>query len=269
MTGTLYLVATPIGNLQDITLRALETLKSVDIIACEDTRHTLKLLNHYDIRKPLISYYKGTEYESADRIIEQLNSAKNVALVSDAGMPCISDPGSILVAKLIEQGLKYTVIPGACAFVSALTLIGVDGHFTFLGFLPEKNKDKDRLLDEYKSLSSKLVFYSAPHDINKTLNYLFQKLGSRKVYLVKEITKIHENVIIGTLDTLRLEQPKGEFVVIVDGVIEVKKEPTSEEIKRELTLVMSNGIDKKQAILDVSNKLGIGKNAVYKVAIDL
>jgi 16S rRNA (cytidine1402-2'-O)-methyltransferase len=269
MSGILYLVATPIGNLQDITLRALETLKNVDIIACEDTRHTLGLLNHYEIKKPLISYYKGKEHEGSEKIIELLVQDKNVALVSDAGMPCISDPGSILVNKVIEHGIKYTVIPGACAFVSAATLVGLEGSFTFIGFLPEKKKDKDKLLKPFINTPSKLIFYAAPHDINRTLNYLYETLGNRKVYLVKEITKMFENVIQGFLESLQLDNPKGEFVIIVDEAKIEKKELTDEEIKEELLQLLSQGIDKKQAIVDMSKKYEISKNIVYKLAIDL
>jgi 16S rRNA (cytidine1402-2'-O)-methyltransferase len=269
MSGTLYLVATPIGNLQDITLRALETLKNVDVIACEDTRHTLKLLNHYEIKKPLISYYKGKEHESGEKIIDLLLQEKNVALVSDAGMPCISDPGSILVNKVMEQGLKHTVIPGPCAFACAVTLTGIEGAFTFIGFLPEKKKDKDKLLKEFILAPSKLIFYAAPHDINRALSYLYEMLGDRKVFLVKEITKIYENVISGTLKTLRLDEPKGEFVIIVEESNIEKKELSDSEIKEELLLQLSQGIDKKQAIFDISKKYEISKNVVYKIAIDL
>lgn len=269
MSGTLYLVATPIGNLQDITLRALETLRDVDIIACEDTRHTLRLLNHFEIKKPLISYYKGKEYEGAEKIIDLLLQDKNVALVSDAGMPCISDPGSILVNKVMEQGLKHTVIPGACAFVSAATLTGLDGAFTFVGFLPEKKKDKDKLLSPFINAPAKLIFYAAPHDINKTLSYLYDILGDRKVYLVKEITKMYENIIFGQLKSLQLDDPKGEFVIIVEEAKIEKTEFTDEQIKEELLQQISQGIDKKQAIFDISKKYEISKNIVYKIAIDL
>jgi 16S rRNA (cytidine1402-2'-O)-methyltransferase len=269
MSGKLYLVATPIGNMKDITFRAVETLKEVDIIACEDTRHTLGLLNYYEIKKPLISYYKGKEREGSENIINQLNSGKNIALVSDAGMPCISDPGSILVQEIRKNQLEYTIIPGACAVVSAVALTGIEGAFTFIGFLPEKKKDRDNILNNYKESPSKLIFYSAPHDVNKTIKYLGEMLGDRKVFLVKEITKIYENVIEGTLNTLQLENPKGEFVVIIDGKEVCNRFMTDEEIKQELTNEISSGIDKKQAIKNITDKFNLSKNQVYKLAIDL
>lgn len=269
MSGKLYLVATPIGNLQDITLRALETLKNVDIIACEDTRHTLGLLNYYEIKKPLISYYNGKEREGSAKIIELIEQGKNIALVSDAGMPCISDPGSILVQELMQKGISYTVIPGACAFVSAITLCGIEGAFTFIGFLPEKKKDRDNILENYKDIPSKLVFYAAPHDVSKTISYLYESLGDRKVFLVKEITKVYETVLCGMLSSLSIDNPKGEFVIIVDGAKKEIIELSDDEIIDELTLLISQGIDKKQAINDISKKYQISKNVVYKLAIEL
>lgn len=269
MSGKLYLVATPIGNLKDITLRAIETLKEVDIIACEDTRHTLGLLNHYEIRKPLISYYKGKEIEGSLEIINLLEQGKNVALVSDAGMPCISDPGSVLVSALMEKSLEYTVIPGACAFVSAVSLAGISGAFTFIGFLPEKKKDRDIILNNFKDTLAKLIFYSAPHDLNKNLDYLYEVLGNRKVYLVKEITKMYESVICGNLGELQLDNPKGEFVIIVEEAKRQKVELSDQEIKQELQKIIAQGIDKKQAITDIVKKYGISKNTVYKISIDL
>ena len=166
----LYFVATPIGNLADMSFRAVETLKNVDLIACEDTRHSLTLLNHYGIKKPLISYHKFNEKENSEKIIASLLEGKNVAVISDAGMPVISDPGNILVNMLIENGLEFTVIPGACAFVSALILSGLDSaRFCFLGFLPQKSSERKEFLEKYKNLDMTLIFYSAPHDIKKDI----------------------------------------------------------------------------------------------------
>ena len=169
----LYFVSTPVGNLKDITLRALEVLKSVDLIACEDTRTSLKLLNHYEIKKPLVSYHKFNERVAGEKLIDELKSGKNVAVISDAGTPIISDPGNVLCKMLIENDLEYTVIPGATAFVPALMLSGLDASkFSFIGFLPEKKKDVEEILSKYKNLDSTLIFYCAPHDIKKTVDVL-------------------------------------------------------------------------------------------------
>lgn len=269
MNGKLYLVGTPIGNLSDITLRALETLKSVDYIACEDTRHTLGLLNRYEIKKPLISYYKGKEREGGQKIAALVTQGKNVALVSDAGMPCISDPGSELVAMFAKEGLEYTVIPGPSAVISAVSLIGLDGAFTFLGFLPAKNKDKDKFIAPYIDSPAALIFYAAPHDLNDTLLYLYSALGQRKAYLVKEITKIYENVQTVTLDGTVVENPRGEYVIIVDGKPQEKKEISAQVLIAELKSAVESGVSKKEAAAALSQKYGIAKNAAYKLTIDL
>lgn len=269
MRGKLYLVATPIGNLGDITSRALETLKAVDIIACEDTRHTLQLLNKFAIKKPLISYYQQKEHEGSEQILTLLFEGKNVALVSDAGMPCISDPGSILVQKLIENNYEYTIIPGASAVICAVSLTGVTGSFSFLGFLPEKNKAKQEFLEGYKDLYSNLIFYSAPHDVNKDLDYLYTYFGERTVYLIKEITKIYEKVTKGNLSDLRVENAKGEFVIILEKKEKVVEEVTNEKIECQLNDLLKNGLDKKTAIKTVAETLKISKNVVYEVAIKL
>lgn len=269
MSGKLYLVATPIGNLGDITFRALETLKLVDIIACEDTRHTLQLLNKFEIKKPLISYYKQKEQEGSEQILTLLSEGKNVALVSDAGMPCISDPGSVLVQKLLENNMEYTIIPGASAVISAVSLTGIVGSFTFLGFLPEKNKAKLEFLEGYKDLYSNLIFYSAPHDVNKDLDYLYSYFGERTVYLVKEITKIYENVSKGSLENMRVENAKGEYVIIIEKKEKVVEDVSLERITSELNALLTGGMDKKTAIKTVANTLNISKNTVYEIAIKL
>ena len=192
----LYLVSTPVGNLKDMSLRALEVLKDVDIIACEDTRTSLKLLNHYEIKKPLVSYHKFNEKVAGEKLLAELNAGKNIALITDAGTPVISDPGNILCKMLVESGVEYTVIPGATAFVPALLLSGMDAaRFSFIGFLPEKKKDVEELLAGYKHLNSTLIFYCAPHDVKKTVETLHTYLGDRNACAVKEITKLHEKVI--------------------------------------------------------------------------
>ena len=265
----LYLVATPIGNLGDITIRALEILKSVDVIACEDTRHTLPLLTHFDIKKPLISYYKHKEKEGAEKIISLLNEGKDVALVSDAGMPCISDPGSEVVKELLNRGYEYTVVPGASAVVSAIALTGVDGSFSFIGFLPEKKKDITRLLAPYKDIDTNLVFYVAPHDVEDTIKVLYDNLGDRPLYAVKEITKIHEKVIVGRLSGITIENQKGEFVFVVGRPDGEKEEVSEDKLRFELSELIFGGMDKKTATKTVAEKYGISKNIVYKLSIDI
>lgn len=263
----LYFVSTPIGNLKDITLRALETLKEVDLILCEDTRHSLKLLDFYDIKKPLMSYHKFNEKERVDEVITLLSEGKNVAVISDAGTPVISDPGNVLSIALRENNVDFTVIPGATAFVPALILSGRDASkFTFVGFLPEKNKDKDALLKTVESNEQTLIFYSAPHDVNRDLKYLGEKLGDRGVSVVKEITKIHEKTYVGTLCGLQIDEPKGEFVIIVDGNFGKAKEFTLTE-KEHVELYLSKGYSKKDAIKIVAEERGVSKNSLYKYTI--
>lgn len=263
----LYIVATPIGNLGDITERAKKVLSEVDVIACEDTRRTATLLACLGIKKPLVSYYKHKEKEGSEYLAELVESVKNVALVSDAGMPCISDPGSILVKEFRKRGLEYTVCPGPCAFVSAIALTGVTGAFTFLGFLPEKNKDKLDLVSSHKDTGANLIFYCAPHDLNKNLDFLYSVLGETKVYLVKEITKIFESVKEGNLSNLREEEPKGEYVIICEPA--AKKEISDEEIRVRLSAEISSGKDKKTAVKEVTERLSVSKNRVYKLSLEL
>ena len=269
MRGKLYLVGTPIGNLSDITLRALEVLKTADIIACEDTRHTLAMLNRYEIKKPLISYYKHKEKEGTEEIKSLLDEGKNVALVTDAGMPCISDPGSVLVKELYKSGYEYTVIPGASAVICAAALAGTEKGFTFVGFLPEKNKDKEKLLEAIKDLPHTVIFYAAPHDVNAVLGTLAEKLGNREVTVIKEITKIHETIVRGRLGETEIENPKGEFVIAVEPQESVEKNVSEEEIKEELESEIKKGNDKKTAIKKVSEKLKISKNIVYKISLKI
>ncbi|MFI3229893.1 MAG: 16S rRNA (cytidine(1402)-2'-O)-methyltransferase [Bacillota bacterium] len=267
MSGTLYLVGTPIGNLKDITYRAVETLGAVDIIASEDTRHTRILLDHYGIKKPLISYHMHKEREGTEEIIDILMQDKSVALVSDAGMPCISDPGAILVAEIHKRGLDVKVVPGATAVASAVALSGAStGGFTFVGFLPEKLKDKKAIVENLKTIAMPLVFYSAPHDLEKTISFLFDALGDRKLWAVKEITKMFETVYIGSLSNINIANMRGEFVLIVDGANVTKDEI---DIKSELQILLDNGSSKSQAVKDIAKKYGIAKNKVYEVSLEL
>lgn len=264
----LYFVATPIGNLLDMSFRAVETLKNVDLIACEDTRHSLTLLNHYGIKKPLISYHKFNEKESSQKIIASLLEGKNVAVISDAGMPVISDPGNILVNLLIEKGLEYTVVPGASAFTTALVLSGFNPlRFAFLGFLPEKKKEKEELLTPYKNLDCTLLFYSAPHDIKKDALALYEILGDRKAVAVREITKLHESVEPFNLKDGYPFEPKGEYVLVIEGK-EGKNDLLSLTEKEHIDFYVSLGDDKKEALKKVAKERGVSKSSLYKYTIE-
>ena len=263
----LYFVGTPIGNLKDISFRALEILKSVDEIACEDTRHTLGLLNAYDIKKPLFSYHKFNEKEAGEKIIEKLKDGKNIALVTDAGMPVISDPGNILVNLLVDSGEEFTVIPGACAFVSALVLSGLDASkFCFLGFLPSKNSDRKEFLNKYKDLDLTLIFYSAPHDVKKDIESIYEVFGDRRAVTVKEITKLHERVERFNLKDNISSDPKGEYVLLVEGG-KIENDNLKLSEKEHIELYVSQGMDKKEALKTVAKERGVSKSSLYKYTI--
>ncbi len=266
---TLYLVGTPIGNLGDITLRAIETLKNVDVIACEDTRHSMGLLNYYDIKKPLIACHKFNERDSIEKIASLLDEGKDVALITDAGMPAISDPGAILVDGLKNRGYNIAVIPGPTALTSAVALSGIlNPVFTFIGFMPPKKKEKDELVVPFKNIQTNLIFYSSPYDINKDTEYLYKTLGNREFYVVKEITKIHESSIKYQLEDFHIDDPKGEYVLIVCPGEKVEEKPQG-SIEEQLRQLLDNGVDKKEAIKQVSKNNKIPKDEVYKIAINL
>ena len=260
----LYFVSTPIGNIKDMTYRAVEVLNSVDVIGCEDTRHSIPLLNHYQIKKPLFSYQKFNEAKAGEKIIEMLKEGKSVAIISDAGTPVISDPGSVLVKMLIENGLEFTVVPGACAFVSALVLSGLDSSkFCFLGFMPSKAGERKAFLEKYKNLDMTLIFYSAPHDVKKDIESIYSVFGDRRAVAVKEITKIHESADRFNLSQGLPREPKGEYVLLVDGA-ECKNENLSLTEKEHIDLYLSQGIDKKEALKRVAKERGVSKSSLYK-----
>lgn len=265
----LYLVGTPIGNLKDISMRALDTLREVDAIACEDTRHSLKLLNYYDIKKPLFACHKFNEKESVDKIYAMLSEGKNVALITDAGMPAVSDPGALVVEGLRQKGAEIAVIPGPTAVTSAIALSGIcQPVFTFIGFLPQKTKDKDNLVLPFKDMTTSLVFYSSPYDINKDIAYLYQRLGDRTLHIVRELTKIHEEHILTTLKEGEQAEPKGEYVLIVECGEKVEQKPEG-SIEEQLRQAISRGVDKKTAIKQVAKANDLTKDEVYKIAINL
>jgi len=272
--GILYVCSTPIGNLEDITLRVLRILKEVDLIAAEDTRHTLKLLNHYGIKKPLISYHEHNKGIRENQIIEMLLSGKNIALVSDAGMPGISDPGEDLIKKAIEHGIKIVPLPGPSAFVTALVVSGLPtNRFVFEGFLPKKKSERIRFLNILKNDSRTLIFYEAPHRLLKLLEDIYEVLGNRRIVLARELTKIHEEIFRGDvktlLDIVRENGPKGEMVLVVEGYKGEAVKDESVNVRELVKKYMEEGLSKKEAIKKVSVDLGISKRDVYGQSLDL
>ena len=272
MVGTLYLVATPIGNLEDITIRALNILKEVDLIAAEDTRHTLGLLNHFQISKPLISYYKQTEKAKSEILISKLLEGKNIAVVSDAGTPGISDPGEEIVKQAIENNIKIVPIPGACALINAIIASGLSTkEFEFIGFLSTNKKEKIDKLNEIKYDTRTLVFYEAPHKLKSTLGVILEVFGDRKVVLAKEITKIHEEYIRGNLSTIieQIGDIKGEFVIIIEGNSISKKEIkinslNEKTLEEHYEFYENQGLEKKEIIKKIAKDRGTSKNDIYQ-----
>lgn len=272
MSGKLYLVATPIGNLEDITLRALRVLREVDIIAAEDTRHTLKLLNHFEIWKPLISYYKQNESTRSAELVEKLKSGKNIALVSDAGTPGISDPGEQIVKCAIQNNIEIVPIPGACAFVNALISSGMPTkEFCFLGFLSAVKKDRKEKLEEIKYETKTLIFYEAPHKLKSTLKDMLGILGNRNIVLARELTKIHEEFIRGRISDVleEIEEVKGEFVVVVEGSLASKKDVeiqnlNQKTLEEQYEFYENQRLSKKEIIKQIAKDRKISKNEIYQ-----
>ena len=274
MKGKLYLVATPIGNLEDITVRAIKILKEVDLIAAEDTRHTLKLLNYLEIKKPLISYYKQTEKIKSEILINKLLDGKNIAVVSDAGTPGISDPGAEIVKHAIENNIEVIPIPGACAAINALIASGLDtNEFYFIGFLPVNKKEKKEKLEKIKKINSTLIFYEAPHKLINTLENIKEVLGDRKIVLARELTKIHEEFIRGNISKI-LEKNieiKGEFVIIVEkSKIENEEKLFLENISLEehYKYYEKKGLEKKEIIKQIAKDKNTNKNVIYQYFIN-
>ena len=262
----LYIVGTPIGNLKDITERAKETLKRVDLIACEDTRRTAILLAALDIKKPMLSYYKQKEREGAEKIVAMLREGKEVALVSDAGMPVISDPGAILVHAAREAGISVETVPGPTAVTTAAALAGLDDGFVFLGFLPEKKSDRDKRIAPFLHSPLPLAFYAGPHDVKAILDYLLSALGDRKVYLARELTKLHETLTEITLAGGYTEEARGEYVILVEGKAE--SSPYLDLSPEEhLRTYLDAGLNKKTATKKVAAERGVPKDVIYKLTI--
>ncbi|MDE5667286.1 MAG: 16S rRNA (cytidine(1402)-2'-O)-methyltransferase [Clostridia bacterium] len=262
-------VSTPIGNLKDISLRALEVLKGADVIFCEDTRHSLKLLNAYEIKKPLFACHKFNEREAAERIIAAAKEGKEVAVISDAGMPVISDPGNVVCKALKDAGVEYTVIPGANAALSALILSAFPADkFAFIGFLPDKAGERKRLLEKYKNLDLTLIFHVAPQDVDPHICSIYEVFGERKACAVREITKLHEEAVTFNLSEGLNGEKRGEYVLIVEGAS--GENPLNElTVKEHLLHYISGGTDKKDAIKQVAKDRGVPKSEIYKIALNL
>ena len=272
MSGNLYLVATPIGNLEDITLRALRILKEVDIIAAEDTRNTLKLLNHFEIKKPLISNHRHNEDDREDVLINKLKEGKNIAVVSDAGTPGISDPGEVIVKKAIEENIQVIPIPGACAAINALIASGLDTkEFTFFGFLPLNKKLRKEKLEEIKNESKTSIIYEAPHKIKDSLKDLKTVIGNRKVVLAREITKIHEEFIRENIDDIidKCDDLKGEMILLIEaGEKEILENVLNNlSLEEHYNVYEKQGLDKKEIIKKIAKDRGVNKNEIYKYFI--
>lgn len=266
--GHLYIVATPIGNLEDITLRAINILKNVDIIAAEDTRHTLKLLNHFEISKPLISYHRHNEDIKTEVLIKELINGKDIALVSDAGTPGICDPGEEIIKECIEQNIEVIPIPGACAMINALICSGISTkEFIFIGFLPLNKKLRKEKLEEIQKANKTLILYEAPHKLESTLKDLSTILEDRKIVLAREITKIHEEFIRGDIEFLieKSKEIKGEIVLIIEA--NNKKEANKLldlSLEEHYKYYENQGLEKKEIIKKIAKDRNVNKNEIYK-----
>lgn len=278
MAGTLYLCATPIGNLEDMTFRCVRILKEVDLIAAEDTRNSIRLLNHFEIKTPMTSYHEYNKIEKGRKLVEKLRESTDIALITDAGTPGISDPGEELVRMCREEGIPVTAVPGAAACVTALTISGLPTRrFAFEAFLPTEKKERQQILEELKQETRTIVLYEAPHRLIKTLRLLLETLGDRQVRVCRELTKKHETVyedtLSGAVSYYEEQEPKGECVLVIAG-------KSREEIRREeqmqweeMTLeehmekYLSEGMDRKEAMKQVAKDRGIGKREVYRALL--
>ena len=267
--ATLFLVATPIGNLNEVSGRTLDTLRNVDVIACEDTRNTLKLLTHFDIHTRMITYHNFNEEESSKGIIKLLEEGNSVALVSDAGYPLISDPGYLLVNEVIDNGFNIVTISGPNAALNALVASGLEtNHYLFYGFLNSKTSQAKKELEQLKDFPYTIIFYEAPHRIEKTLKLLYEVFGERKACLARELTKLHEEYHRGKLSELcELHDLKGEMVLIVEGFKKEAEEIDLDKLIDEVRQLIESGEKAKQAVNDVSSRYGYSKNVLYNAYI--
>ena len=279
MQGTLYLCATPIGNLEDITFRVLRILKEVDVIAAEDTRNSIKLLNHFEIHTPMTSYHEYNKFDKGRELVEQLRAGKNIALITDAGMPGISDPGEELVKMCAEAGITVTVLPGACACVTALTLSGLGTRrFAFEAFLPSDKKERQNVLEELKSETRTMIIYEAPHRLRKTLGELRDTLGNRRISVCRELTKKHETIFRTDLEAAirhyEAEAPRGECVLVIEGrsreEMEKEKQAAWEQmtIAEHVALYEQQGIQHKEAMRLAAKDRGVSKRDIYQALLE-
>lgn len=275
MEGKLYLCATPIGNLEDITFRVLNTLKEVDLIAAEDTRHSIKLLNHFDIKTPMTSYHEFNKVEKAVYLVNKMKEGMDIALITDAGTPGISDPGEELVRQAYEAGLKVTSLPGPAACITALTLSGLPTRrFAFEAFLPADKKEKQRILGELSKETRTIILYEAPHRLLRTVEELIEALGDRRATLLRELTKKHETAFLTTLSGIlsyyKEEEPRGECVLVIEGksyeeICQEEKEQWKEMgLSEHMEHYLSQGMDKKEAMKAVAKDLGVSKREIYQ-----
>ena len=278
MQGKLYLCATPIGNLEDITYRVLRTLKEVDLIAAEDTRNSIKLLNHFDIHTPMTSYHEYNKIEKAEVLIRKMQEGTNIALITDAGTPGISDPGEDLVRMCYEAGIEVTSLPGPAACITALTLSGLPTRrFCFEAFLPSDKKERQAVLAELVNETRTIIMYEAPHRLVKTLNELLETLGNRKMTLCRELTKKHETAFASTIEDIlkfyETQEPKGECVLVIEGksraelVAEERSKWEEMSIEEHMEVYLSKGMDKKEAMKAVAKDRGVSKRDIYQALL--
>ena len=274
MNGKIYLVATPIGNLEDMTYRAIKVLKEVDVIAAEDTRHTLKLLNYYEISKPLISYHRHNEDVKTDFLIQKVLNGENIAIVTDAGTPGISDPGEEIVKEAIKNNIDVIPIPGACALINALIASGLNTkQFTFYGFLPLNKKLRKKSFEKIKKENKTIIIYEAPHKINKTLNDILENIGDINCVIAKELTKIHEEFFRGKISEIIniLNEPKGEYIILLD--LNKDDEEENSEIENmteeeQYEFYEKQGLSKKEIIKTIAKNKNVNKNEIYQMFIN-
>ena len=276
--GTLYLCATPIGNLEDITLRVLRILQEVDLIAAEDTRNSIKLLNHFEIKTPMTSYHEYNKIEKAYQLVDKMREGKNIALITDAGTPGISDPGEDLVRICYEEGIEVTSLPGPAACITALTMSGLPTRrFAFEAFLPREKKERALVLEQLKKETRTIILYEAPHHLVKTLEELLEALGNRKIAVCRELTKRYEEKTLASisemLDYYKENEPRGEYVLVLEGksfetiAEEEKKSWEAMTIEEHMAIYEGQGIDRKEAMKLVAKDRGISKRDVYQALL--
>lgn len=278
MRGKLYICATPIGNLEDITWRVIRTLKEVDLIAAEDTRHSRKLLNYFKIATPLTSYHEHNKYDKAKELIKKMRVGENIALITDAGTPAISDPGEVFVKMCCEENIEVTSLPGATACITALTLSALSSkRFSFEGFLPREKKQRKEILNQIKNEERTILFYEAPHHLKETLQEIYEKVGNRKIVVCRELTKKYETVFRGTMEEIieyyRKNDPRGEYVLVLDGINKTKKIQEEQknwkeiDLKEHMKIYENKGLCKKDAMKQVARDRGISRREIYKLLL--